>query len=170
MGLWEKPFEACVTLSQMKRRRSDKLVYMTDAGCMCYIYVCVTSCLFNRRDHFNLPARPSVWSEHRVHLFLPAAFGHQGNRPTWIKTSTVELISRAGLQHHSESHTPIETHCLYPLPGWHMGLLYARVLLCSWDTAPWCMRCSLMLSRPFPYKWRHLQSSLGATKHLQEIV
>lgn len=31
------------------------------------------------RDHFNVPACASVRSQHRVHLLLPAAPGHQGN-------------------------------------------------------------------------------------------
>lgn len=50
--------------------------------------------LFCLRDHFDLPARPPIWSQHRVHLFLPAAFGYQGNRPTWLQMS---CVSRAGL-------------------------------------------------------------------------
>lgn len=30
------------------------------------------------RDHLHVPARTSLWSQHRVHLLLPAAPRHQG--------------------------------------------------------------------------------------------
>lgn len=48
------------------------------SSCGCSNHI-VPLWLFYFRDHFDLPARPPVRSQHRVHLFLPAAFGYQGN-------------------------------------------------------------------------------------------
>lgn len=94
MGLWEKSPEAgpSTPLQETTRTWINWCLECPLVVCKCLMvewnwknwdWLCVNIfawlVFFYHRDHFNLPARPSFRSQHRVHLFLPAAFGRQGN-------------------------------------------------------------------------------------------
>lgn len=55
---------------------SESLVF---DGCLQPHVHNLTPRILSRRDHLHLSARAPVWSQHRVHLLLPAAPGHQGS-------------------------------------------------------------------------------------------
>ena len=124
-GLWEKPLEAPVRLREGAHHLAVCQCSTGDRNWRNVTAFSSLHCFFSYRDHCNVPARPPVRSQHRVHLFLPAALGHQGKR-----IQTVGIMSRARPQLRSRVDPPKQTVCQPPPPqGWHTGLQSARVPL-----------------------------------------
>lgn len=85
-----------------------------------FVYPIFLTDLYFLRDHFSHSVCPPVWSQDRVHLLLPAMLGNQ-----------------AKSQKHTDTHTHwTGWHKLNSLQGWHMGILYARALLCHFRSLP----------------------------------